>query len=96
MNQKEMVEKYINEFGSIAPLEAIRDLGITKLATVVSDMKKEGYEFLKRHFVTSAVPGAMDPFCRLTQFSARFPGRLMYYHYTIVITTSQYKKENER
>lgn len=49
MNQREMVEKYINEFGSITPLDAFRDLGITKLATVVSDMKKLGFEFYQKY-----------------------------------------------
>lgn len=48
MNQKQRVEKYIKDFGSITPLEAIYDLGITKLATVVSDMKKEGYVFYQK------------------------------------------------
>lgn len=48
MNQKQMVEKYINEFGSITPLDAFKDLGITKLATVVSDMKKLGFEFYQK------------------------------------------------
>lgn len=48
MTQKQMVEKYINEFGSITPLDAFRDLGITKLATVVSDMKKLGFVFYQK------------------------------------------------
>jgi len=48
MTQKERVKKYIIEFGSITPLEAFKDLGITKLATVVSDMKKEGVMFYQR------------------------------------------------
>lgn len=48
MNQKQRVERYINQFGSITPLEAIYDLGITKLATVVSTMKKDGYVFYQK------------------------------------------------
>ena len=46
MTQKEMVLQYIKDFGSITPMEAFSDLGITKLATRVSEMKKEdGIEF---------------------------------------------------
>lgn len=45
MTQKEMVIQYIKDFGSITPMEAFSDLGITKLATRVSEMKKDGIEF---------------------------------------------------
>lgn len=45
MTQKEMVLKYIADFGSITPMEAFSDLGITKLATRISEMKKEGRQF---------------------------------------------------
>lgn len=43
--QKDRIIEYIDKFGSISPLEAFRDLGITKLATRVSEMRREGYEF---------------------------------------------------
>lgn len=36
---------YINEFGSISPMEAFSDLGITKLATRISEMKVLGISF---------------------------------------------------
>lgn len=39
MTQIERVVDYINKFGSITPLDAFRDLGITKLATVLSDAR---------------------------------------------------------
>lgn len=45
MTQREMIIKYIKDFGSITPMEAFRDLGITKLATRVSEMRKDGIEF---------------------------------------------------
>lgn len=45
MTQAQRIEEYINEFGSITPLDAFRDLGITKLATRVSEMKRDGYRF---------------------------------------------------
>ena len=45
MTQKELVLQYIQDFGSITPMEAFGDLGITKLATRISEMRKEGMEF---------------------------------------------------
>ena len=46
MTQKELVLKYIADFGSITPMEAFSDLGITKLATVISNLRlKDGKQF---------------------------------------------------
>ena len=45
MTQKELVIQYITDFGSITPMEAFGDLGITKLATRISEMRKEGMQF---------------------------------------------------
>lgn len=48
MTQRELIEKYINDFGSITPFDAFMDLGITKLATRVSEMRKLGFKFNKK------------------------------------------------
>lgn len=45
MNQEERLLAYIRRYGSITPLDAFRDLGITKLATIVSKLKREGKVF---------------------------------------------------
>ncbi len=45
MTQCERIVEYMKMFGSISPLEAFRDLGITKLATRISEMRKTGMEF---------------------------------------------------
>ena len=45
MTQAERIVEYIDMYGSITPMEAFSDLGITKLATRVSEMKRDGYEF---------------------------------------------------
>lgn len=45
MTQREAILTYIKEFGSITPMEAFADLGITKLATRISEMRKDGMEF---------------------------------------------------
>lgn len=41
--QTERILDYIDEFGSITQLEALRDLGIMRLASRISDIKKQGY-----------------------------------------------------
>lgn len=45
MTQKERITNYIEEHGSISPMEAFSHLGITKLATQISEMRREGKEF---------------------------------------------------
>lgn len=45
MTQCEQIIDYLHKFGSITPMEAFADLGITKLATRVSEMRKDGREF---------------------------------------------------
>ena len=45
MTQREAIINYITEFGSITPLQAFADLGITKLATRISEMRKDGHKF---------------------------------------------------
>ena len=45
MTQREEIIAYIKEFGSITPMEAFYELGITKLATRVSEMRKNGVAF---------------------------------------------------
>ena len=43
--QREAIIDYIDEFGSITPMQAFADLGITKLATRISEMRKDGMNF---------------------------------------------------
>ena len=43
MTQAEKVLDYIREFGSITQLDALRDLGVMRLASRVSDLNREGY-----------------------------------------------------
>ena len=46
MTQKQLILRYIRDFGSITPFQAFSDLGITKLATRISEMRREdGLEF---------------------------------------------------
>lgn len=40
--QNERVMKYMHDFGSISSFEAMRDLGVMRLASRVSDLKSRG------------------------------------------------------
>lgn len=47
MTQAERIRKYLDEKGSISPMEAFMDLGITKLATRISEMIRDGEKIQK-------------------------------------------------
>lgn len=51
--QKQLILRYLHDFGSITPMQAFADLGITKLATRVSEMKSEDGIVFKTEFVNS-------------------------------------------
>ena len=42
-SQCQMIIDYMNRYGTITPLEAIRDIGCYRLASRISDLKKKGY-----------------------------------------------------
>lgn len=44
LTQRELILQYLQDFESITPLEAYNELGITKLATRISEMRKDGIE----------------------------------------------------
>lgn len=43
MTQKELIIQYMNDFGSITTIEAFSDLGVTKLTTRISELRRDGY-----------------------------------------------------
>lgn len=47
MTQRDLIRQYMQDFGSISPAEAFVDLGITKLATRVSEMIRNGEKIEK-------------------------------------------------
>lgn len=53
MTQKELVLDYIREHGRITPMEAFSYLGITKLATVVSDLIRHDGVCIRKQMVKS-------------------------------------------
>ena len=53
MTQYQKIINYIEKYGSITPYDAFRDLGITKLATRVSEMRRKGIMDFKIESETS-------------------------------------------
>lgn len=54
MTQAQRVLEYIRQFGSITQLEALRDLGVMRLASRISDLRKMGYNIVgKREAVVN-------------------------------------------
>lgn len=51
MTQHERIMRYIDDFGSITPMEAIREIGCTKLATRISELIQRG-EKIRKETVT--------------------------------------------
>ena len=46
--QNERILDYIEKFGSITQLEALRDLGVMRLASRMSDLKRLGYPVVSK------------------------------------------------
>ena len=49
--QCERIVQYMKDFGSITTLQAFTDLGCTRLASRVTDLKRQGYD-IKSEFVS--------------------------------------------
>lgn len=49
MNRAQRVFEYMREFGSITPMEAFRDLGYTRLACAINEMKRDGHNVSKKY-----------------------------------------------
>lgn len=47
MNQTERILRHLQTFGAITSLEAIQDYGILRLASRISDLRKEGLPIRK-------------------------------------------------
>lgn len=47
--QNERVVQYIKDFGSITQLDAIQDLGVMRLASRVSDLRKQGVPIVSKY-----------------------------------------------
>lgn len=45
-SQNERIIDYMRKYGGITPLDAIRDLGVMRLASRISDMRRLGYSII--------------------------------------------------
>ena len=64
--QAQRVLEYIEKFGSITQYEALSDLGVMRLASRISDLKKNGYP-IKSEVV--AVKNRFDETCYVSRYS---------------------------
>ena len=46
LTQNEMILKYIHDYGSITPLEALKEFGCMRLASRINDLKNQGYNIV--------------------------------------------------
>lgn len=63
--QAERVLAYIEEFGSITQYEALRDLGVMRLASRISDLKKLKYPIVSE---VVAVKNRFDENCYVKRY----------------------------
>ena len=64
--QAERIIDYIEKFGSITQYEALQDLGVMRLASRISDLKKQGYH-IKGETVT--VKNRFEEDCYVKRYS---------------------------
>lgn len=66
MTQAQRILDYIDQFGSITQFEAMRDLGVMRLASRISDLKKGGYPIQSE---VVAVKNRFDENCYIKRYS---------------------------
>ena len=64
--QNQRILNYINEFGSITQLDALRDLGVMRLASRISDLRSMGYPIASR---IDTVKNRYGEKCRIKRYS---------------------------
>ena len=64
--QNERILEYIDEFGSITQLEALKDLGVMRLASRVSDLRRQGYPIQSK---VERVKNRYGETCRVKRYS---------------------------
>ena len=64
--QNERIIKYMLDFGSITQLEALSDLGVMRLASRISDLRKQGYSIISKR---EAVKNRYEETCYIKRYS---------------------------
>ena len=66
--QNERIIAYIKQFGSITQYEALKDLGVMRLASRISDLKRLGYPLVGEMVV---VENRYGEECRIKRYTLR-------------------------
>ena len=66
--QCERVLDYMDRFGSITQLDALKDLGVMRLASRISDLKKMGYPVVSKQ---EAVKNRFEETCYIKRYSLK-------------------------
>jgi len=64
--QNERILEYIAEYGSITQLDALRDIGVMRLASRISDLRKKGHNIKSE---TATVKNRYGEACRIKRYS---------------------------
>ena len=64
--QNQRILEYIEEFGSITQLDAMKDLGVMRLASRISDLKRLGYPITSK---IDTVENRYGEKCRVKRYS---------------------------
>ncbi len=64
--QNDRILDYIAENGSITQLEALTELGVMRLASRISDLKRKGYNIISK---TETVKNRFDEKCSIKRYS---------------------------
>ena len=70
MTQHERILKYMDDYGSITPMDAFMDLGITKLATRIGEISRMGHRIEKKVEFTKNRYGQRVHYMRYKKVSA--------------------------
>lgn len=63
--QNERILDYIAEFGSITQLDALRELGVMRLASRISDLRRQGYNIIS---TTDSVKNRFGERCYIKRY----------------------------
>lgn len=63
--QNQRILEYMAEVGSITQLDALRDLGVMRLASRISDLRKQGYPILS---TTDIVKNRYGEACHIKRY----------------------------
>lgn len=69
MTQKQMVIEYLDAFGSITPLDALREYSIMRLAAVVFELNRESKEACGEKLIACEIEKSVNKFGRPVRYA---------------------------